>query len=315
MFASRILPLARTSRWAIVGSGTRKARAISAVVRPPNSRSVSATRALGASAGWQHVKIRRRRSSGTAPSSTGGSSRACSSAACAWRSSREASRRRRSIARLRAVVMIQPAGLGGSPLAGQRPTAVANASWTASSATSMSPKTPTRTATARPYCSRKTRSISGAPIAGTRASVVAAALERPHLDRQPDRARRLAAPVERRVEVARAYDQAASDVLLALGVGPVGGQQLAVARAHDGGRAGRVQAAVEDPGAGRFDLVDERIDVAHDLIEHLGRGRVPVGLVDAQQVVLHRASWSPGGRPGAGLPSSTRTGGGEIDSG
>ena len=42
--------------------------------------------------------------------------------------------------RLRAVVMIQPAGLGGTPSAGQRWTATANASWTASSARSMSPK-------------------------------------------------------------------------------------------------------------------------------------------------------------------------------
>ena len=51
MRASRILPLARTSRWAMVGSGTRKARAISAVVSPPSSRRVSATWAPVASAG------------------------------------------------------------------------------------------------------------------------------------------------------------------------------------------------------------------------------------------------------------------------
>jgi hypothetical protein len=50
-------------RCAIVGSGTRKARAISAVVRPPSSRSVSATRASVDSTGWQAVKIRRSRSS------------------------------------------------------------------------------------------------------------------------------------------------------------------------------------------------------------------------------------------------------------
>ena len=43
MPASRILRLARTSRWAIVTSGTRKARAISSVCRPPSVRSVSAT--------------------------------------------------------------------------------------------------------------------------------------------------------------------------------------------------------------------------------------------------------------------------------
>src|SRR5262249_10021327 len=70
-------------------------------------------------------------------------------------------------ARLRAVVIIHPAGLGGRPLDGHRCTAIVNASWTASSATSMSPKWRTRTATARPYSSRYTRSISEAVVAGT----------------------------------------------------------------------------------------------------------------------------------------------------
>src|SRR6185503_15832914 len=42
--ASRIFRFARTSRCARVGSGTRKARAISGVVSPPRVRSVSATR-------------------------------------------------------------------------------------------------------------------------------------------------------------------------------------------------------------------------------------------------------------------------------
>jgi hypothetical protein len=51
MAAWRILPLARTRRLAIVGSATRKARAISAVVRPATVRSVSATRASSESAG------------------------------------------------------------------------------------------------------------------------------------------------------------------------------------------------------------------------------------------------------------------------
>src|SRR6266487_2470790 len=60
----------------IVGSGTRKARAISVVLRPPSSRSVSATWAPGARAGWQQVKIRRSRSSLTAIS-LGGSPCTC----------------------------------------------------------------------------------------------------------------------------------------------------------------------------------------------------------------------------------------------
>ena len=57
--AAAILRLARVSRCAIVVSATRKARAISATVRPPSNRRVSATRASGASAGWQQVKISR----------------------------------------------------------------------------------------------------------------------------------------------------------------------------------------------------------------------------------------------------------------
>ena len=49
--------------------GTRKARAISSVVRPPSSRSVSATRASVASTGWQAMNISRSRSSPMSSSS------------------------------------------------------------------------------------------------------------------------------------------------------------------------------------------------------------------------------------------------------
>ena len=52
-------------RWASVGAAARKARAISSVVRPHTSRSVSATCASGGRAGWQQVKISRSRSSST----------------------------------------------------------------------------------------------------------------------------------------------------------------------------------------------------------------------------------------------------------
>ena len=53
----------------MVGSGTRNARAISSVVRPPSRRSVSATRASVDSTGWQAVNISRSRSSPTSSSS------------------------------------------------------------------------------------------------------------------------------------------------------------------------------------------------------------------------------------------------------
>src|SRR5258708_1316057 len=56
--------------------------------------------------------------------------------------------------------MIHPAGLGGIAAAGHRCTATVRASWPDSSARSMSPNTRARTATARPYSARKTRSIA-----------------------------------------------------------------------------------------------------------------------------------------------------------
>ncbi len=123
MPASRILRLARTRRWARVGSGTRNARAISGVVRPPSVRNVRATRASIASAGWQHVKISRSRSSAICMASSDGPGSMASSSDSIVASRARASvfstsrfrRRSRSIARLRAVVVIQAPGLSGTP--------------------------------------------------------------------------------------------------------------------------------------------------------------------------------------------------------
>src|SRR5262245_49855937 len=73
------------------------------------------------------------------------------------------------MARLRAVVTIHAPGLGGSPSDGHLAAATANASWTASSAASMSPRKRIRVATHRPYSRRKTASTVTA-----RGAVVAA---------------------------------------------------------------------------------------------------------------------------------------------
>src|SRR6185312_13961412 len=70
-----ILRLARTSRCAIVASETRNARAISPVESPPSERRISATCASSPSAGWAHVKISSRRSSGNCSSTSGSSSK------------------------------------------------------------------------------------------------------------------------------------------------------------------------------------------------------------------------------------------------
>src|SRR5579859_623676 len=269
--ASRILALARTSRWGMVVSGTRNACAISAVVSPPSSRRVSATRAAAPSAGWQQVNISRSRSSRTGPSSSG-SSWACSSAAWAYLSSRAASRRSRSMARLRAVVMIHPAGLGGSPADGHRLAASANASWTASSAVSMSPKTRVRTATARPYSSRKTRSMSVRAGKGTSVPVCVRGLilERPYLDRGRACASGLAAPFKRRVQVGSLDHPEAAHVFLALGERPVGDEDVAALDSDHGRGARRVQAAGEHPQAGLPYLVVQRVDVRVDPLYGLG---------------------------------------------
>src|SRR5262245_26485816 len=138
--------------------------------------------------------------------------------------------------------MIQPAGLGGTPVEGQRCTAVANASCTASSATSMSPKMRISTATARPYSSRKVRAMS-----------VAVFIERPHLDRETalaikaDRARKPAAPLERGVEIGRLDDGEAADVLLALGERTICHEHVAVTKLHDRCSTGRMQASGKHP--------------------------------------------------------------------
>ncbi len=167
--ARSILCLARTRRLAIVGSGMRNAFAISAVVRPASARSVSATRPSSGSAGWQQVKISRRRSSSISSASSNRSGIAsswvsdCGSAsrpAC-WSSSAErAPRRSRSIARLPATVVNQAPGRCGIPSRGQRRSASANASCAQSSARSQFPVRLISVATTRPHSSRKAASTA-----------------------------------------------------------------------------------------------------------------------------------------------------------
>jgi len=70
------------------------------------------------------------------------------------------SRRRRSIALLRATRVIQAPALCGTPSLGQRSSATTKASCTASSAASKSPRTRIRLATARPDSWRNRRSTS-----------------------------------------------------------------------------------------------------------------------------------------------------------
>ena len=168
MCAAAILPLARVIRRAIVVSGTRKARAISATVRPPSRRRVRATRASIASAGWQQVKTSLSRSSSTGPVGSAGLS-SCIIRAAWCLASRWDSRRSRSIALRLAVVASHPPGLGGMPSRGHRSAAAANASAAASSARSRSPKRRARPATTRAHSCWWTRVI----VCATAGSVTA----------------------------------------------------------------------------------------------------------------------------------------------
>jgi hypothetical protein len=149
----------------MVGSATKNARAISPVVRPPSARSVSATRAGISSAGWQQVKISRSRSSTIVLSSSmdGSScwvSRRISSASRSARSATDRSRRRRSMARRRAAVVIHAPGLAGTPSRRHAVTAASNASCTASSASWKSPARRISVASTIARSSRNTRAIA-----------------------------------------------------------------------------------------------------------------------------------------------------------
>src|ERR1700756_4455247 len=124
------------------------------------------------------------------------------------------------MARLRAVVISQRAGLAGSPSRGQRSAATANASAAASSASSMSPRMPTRVASTRPHWSRKTASSA------TETSVQ----DGPHLDRgtAPGLLEQFPGGGEGPVEVAGLDQEQAGEVLFAVDERPVGQQHPSV---------------------------------------------------------------------------------------
>src|SRR5947207_6028 len=179
--ASARVRLARTMRWATVGSGTRWARAISSVVRPPSRRSVIATLASGESTGWQAVNMRLRRSSPRSSLCSIAASRSGTIASCCAASSsclRSASlaRRSRSMARCLPVAMSQAPGLSGTPDSGHCSRAARSASWATSSAIPMS-----RTIRARPATSFADSILQTASIARCVSATVTSGLRRPRL--------------------------------------------------------------------------------------------------------------------------------------
>ena len=191
--------LARTMRWAMVGSGTRNARAISVVVRPPSKRSVSATWASLDSTGWQAVNtsrsrsspIRSRSSSASLKSGTTWSPRASASApssSCLRRCS--ACWRSRSRARFLAVAINQAAGLSGMPSRGQCSSAATRASCASSSAR---PTSRTMRASAPMILAasmRQTASIAACRSRAIRRETTCAGLRRQRAGDPPARAAR-----------------------------------------------------------------------------------------------------------------------------
>src|SRR5262245_30730984 len=206
------------------------------------------------------------------------------------------------MARFRAVVTIHAPGLGGWPSDGHLAAATVNASWTASSAASMSPRKRIRVATQRPYSRRKTASTVTA-----RESMVAARIrslrvgrasldrvvevpfeERADLDRPLFRDRGELSPLQGRVQVGGVDDPEPGEVLLGLGVRPVGNQEVAAGLAHHGRRLrATLHAALEYERAGVFHLVAQRVYAGpHLLASFRGNGNGVVA-VEREQVLRH----------------------------
>src|SRR5438128_12371571 len=99
----------------------------------------------------------------------------------------------------------------------------------------MSRKTRTRTATARPYSSRNTRSIS--EIGRTDLSDIGAAvsMEGPHLDWERRRPGKLGAPFERSVEIGGFDDGEPTDVFFTFGERAIREEKLPVLAPPAGG--------------------------------------------------------------------------------
>lgn len=111
--------LARLMRRVMVASGTRNARATSAVVRPPRARNVSAICDAGESDGWQHMNSKMSVSSDSRAGVSAGGADRCSGRihwdAVSSRRWRACSRRRRSVSLREATVISQARGLSGIP--------------------------------------------------------------------------------------------------------------------------------------------------------------------------------------------------------
>src|SRR5215469_2840472 len=206
------------------------------------------------------------------------------------------------MARLRAVVTIQAPGLGGWPSAGHLATATVNASCTASSAASISPRKRIRVATQRPYSRRKTASTVTArePMVAARMRsprvgrvfpdrvVEVPFKERTDLDRPLFRDRGEPGPLKGRVQVGDVDDPEPGEVFLGLGVRPVSNQEVITGLAHHGRRLrATAQAALEHERTGVGQFVAQRVYPGPHLAASFRGNDLVIGLVEGEQVLRH----------------------------
>src|ERR1700691_2400180 len=248
MWAVAILDLARTRRLAMVGSGTKKARAMASTSRRASVRKAKATWASRLRAGWQQVKIKRSMSS---RSSLSVSIASITSSIWSFAPSvphRNAavslsvlvdSRRRKSSALRRATTVSHARGLSGIPDPGHAPKAAIVASERASSATGKSPSWRTRAASTLGPSSLSTLTRTALASTAGRLSVVWR--DRAELDLAPPSGGDLDGPGDRLVKIGRLQHEVAGQDFFCLRVWTVGQHHVAApaARYGDGGRHGR----------------------------------------------------------------------------
>src|SRR5438552_4769336 len=269
-------------RWAMVETGTRNPRAISSVVRPPRTRSVSATRASFERTGWQAAKMRPRRSSPTSSSiAVSRSKPSCArstsrpSASClrssVWR------RRIRSIARCFAVPISQAPGFSGTPAAGHCSSAATSASCASSSAVPMSPTTRASPAMSRADSIRQITSI--ARCASVDAGSIARAPSHSfHLDDLTDLEGMAVEggplePLDGLVNRAHLPQPIATHQLLGLREWPVDYGALLAVELHALALGARVEAAIPDYHPRLDQLLVILLELRHGLRRRGGRRR------------------------------------------
>src|SRR5256714_857762 len=284
--AAAIVFLPRVMRACTVGTGTRNARAISSLDRPPTTRRVSATRASGESTGWQLMNISARTSSSILSGSIA-SSTADSGASRAYRSWRAVRRRIASIARRRAVAISQPAGLAGQA-SGHDTSASATASWAASSASPKSPVNRVSAATIRADSIRQTASTSAVPIRFGRCSRARPSPLRslvdlrdlvapghpPDLDLGPGGRWDPLSPLDCLLFRGDVEQEEASEQLLGLAVRPVRDHRGLAAEVDHDALARIVQPFCGEENAGLDHLLDEPAGRGHHLVDVGHHGRV-----------------------------------------